>query len=146
VALPRAHNRIVARIVARILRDGMPEADVFDTAKHIDGRLPTSLIGLTAQVTGAVDLAAHRSLAARDLLRGDTCALPSGEAVADLLGVAPLTAAELGWPRPGGTPLWFHALREAEHRGGGDRLGPARRSCHGPAGPSGLRGDGNRDE
>jgi hypothetical protein len=25
---------------------------------------------------------------------------------------------------PDGTPLWFYVLKEAEHRGGGDRLGP----------------------
>jgi hypothetical protein len=29
---------------------------------------------------------------------------------------------EQAWPH--GTPLWFYILKEAEHRGGGDRLGP----------------------
>ncbi len=85
-------------------------------AKRLDGRLAASLIGLPEQVTGAVDDAAYRSLAVRDLLRGETTGLPSGEAVARLLGVAPLTADELGQTWPHGTPLWFYILKEAEHR------------------------------
>jgi hypothetical protein len=93
-------------------------------AKRLDGRLPASLIGLPEQVTGAVDTAAYRSLAVRDLLRGETTGLPSGEAVARLLGTEPLTADELDQTWPHGTPLWFYILKEAEHRGGGDRLGP----------------------
>jgi hypothetical protein len=93
-------------------------------AKRVDGRLAASLIGLPEQVTGAVDTAAYRSLAVRDLLRGDTTGLPSGEAVARLVGVPPLTAEEVETAWPGGTPLWFYVLKEAEHRAGGDRLGP----------------------
>ena len=93
-------------------------------AKRLDGRLATSLIGLPEQVTGAVGTAAYRSLAVRDLLRGETTRLPSGEAIAALIGADPLTAGELGHPWPNGTPLWFYILKEAEHRGGGDRLGP----------------------
>jgi Animal haem peroxidase len=93
-------------------------------AKRLDGRLAASLIGLPEQVTGAVDSDAYRSLAVRDLLRGRTTGLPSGEAVARLLGVAPLTADELEHAWPDGSPLWFYILKEAEHRGRGDRLGP----------------------
>ncbi|MET7747528.1 peroxidase family protein [Micromonospora sp. NPDC005367] len=93
-------------------------------AKRLDGRLAAGLIGLPQQLTGAVDVAAYRSLAVRDLLRGETTRLPSGEAIARLLDVAPLTARELGQTWPHGTPLWFYILKEAEHRGNGDRLGP----------------------
>ena len=93
-------------------------------AKRLDGRLAASLIGLPDQVTGAVDAAAYHSLAARDLLRGGTTGLPSGEAVAWLIGATPLTVEELGHAWPDGTPLWLYILKEAEHRGGGDRLGP----------------------
>jgi hypothetical protein len=94
-------------------------------AKRLDGRLAGSLIGLPEQVTGAVETAAYRSLAVRDLLRGETTKLPSGEAVAQAMGVPPLTADELGHPWPDGTPLWFYILKEAEQRGNaGDRLGP----------------------
>nr|WP_221381384.1 peroxidase family protein [Actinoplanes polyasparticus] len=87
-------------------------------AKRLDGRLARSLIGLPEQVTGVVDTSAYRSLAVRDLLRGETTRLPSGEAVARLMGLEPLDVTE-DWPH--GTPLWFYILKEAEH---GDRLGP----------------------
>src|SRR2546423_1679450 len=90
-------------------------------AKRIDGRLPASLIALPEQVTGAVDAAPHRSLAVRDLLRGESTGLPSGESVARRIGVTPLTAEERSWPH--GTPLWIYILDEARHLGG-DRLGP----------------------
>lgn len=93
-------------------------------AKRLDGRLAASLIGLPEQVTGAVDNNSYRSLAVRDLLRGETTGLPSGEAIARLIGAAPLTSDELEQAWPDGTPLWFYILKEAEHRGGGDRLGP----------------------
>jgi heme peroxidase len=107
-------------------------AQVFDLAGHppaqrakrLDGRIAASLIRLPEQVTGAVDAAAHHSLAARDLLRGETTRLPSGEVVAGLIGAPPLTDDELERTWPHGTPLWFYILKEAEHRGGGDRLGP----------------------
>jgi hypothetical protein len=92
--------------------------------KRIDGRLAGSLIGLPEQLTGTVDDDAHRSLAVRDLLRGPITRLPSGEAVARHMGVAPLSADEVAQIWPQGTPLWFYILKEAEHRGSGDRLGP----------------------
>ena len=93
-------------------------------AKRLDGRLAGSLIGLPEQVTGAIDTDAYHSLAVRDLLRGGTTGLPSGEDVARLIGVAPLNAEEVGPTWPDGTPLWFYILKEAEHRECGDRLGP----------------------
>ncbi|WUJ70472.1 hypothetical protein OG809_35915 [Kribbella soli] len=96
---------------------GRPRAQ---RAKRLDGRLASSLIGLPERITGAVDESAYRSLAVRDLLRGDTTGLPSGEQVAELLGVPPLT--EDTWA--GGTPLWFYILKESEHLGNGNRLGP----------------------
>ncbi|WP_250030778.1 peroxidase family protein [Paractinoplanes maris] len=108
-------------------------AQVFDVpgrppaqrAKRLDGRLAGSLIGLPEQVTGAVATTAYRSLAVRDLLRGETTRLPSGEAVARLLGVQPLGPDQLGADWPHGTPLWFYILKESEHLGDkGDRLGP----------------------
>ena len=58
------------------------------------------------------------------VLHGETTGLPSGETVARLVGAAPLTDDELGQNWPHGTPLWFYILKEAEHRGAGDRLGP----------------------
>jgi hypothetical protein len=94
-------------------------------AKKIDGRLATSLIRLPVEITGVVEVEAYHSLAVRDLQRGQGVGLPSGEAVAGLLGVEPLTPAETGlgaagWD--GETPLWYYVLKEAEVREDGDRL------------------------
>jgi hypothetical protein len=74
-----------------------------------------------------VDVEAYRSLAVRDLQRGQAIGLASGEAVARAIGEEPLSEDEVGlrargWE--GGTPLWYYLLREAAVRGGGDRLGP----------------------
>jgi hypothetical protein len=96
-------------------------------AKRIDGRLAASLIRLPAAVTGADPGDDYASLAIRDLQRGQGVGLPSGEALAHRLGVEPLTPQEVGLDPAGWrleTPLWFYLLKEAEHRGGGERLGP----------------------
>jgi hypothetical protein len=104
---------------------GQPPAQ---RAKKIDGRLVASLIALPVALTGETDEEAYRSLAVRDLERGEGVGLPSGEAVARAMGETPLTADEVGaaesagWP--GETPLWYYILREADVRSGGDRLGP----------------------
>jgi hypothetical protein len=47
--------------------------------------------------------------------------------VARRMGVEPLAPEEVGLGAAGWyeeTPLWFYLLKEAEHRGGGERLGP----------------------
>jgi hypothetical protein len=78
-------------------------------------------------------------LARRNLLRGLALGLPSGQATASFLGLAPMTAAQLTAGLPanevallisnGGllmkrTPLWYYALREAAVMQQGDQLGP----------------------
>jgi len=87
-----------------------------------------------------------RRLAVRNLLRGYRLAIPTGQAVARSLGIAPLRRDQLLTPEPGfplppftpspvddalvdggfleDTPLWFYVLREAEVLEGGERLGP----------------------
>jgi Animal haem peroxidase len=95
-------------------------------AKPIDGQLPRSLIELPAAITGAVDDEAYRSLATRDLERGQSTALPSGESVARHIGADVLSDNEVGlsahgWQ--GETPLWLYILRESAAREEGDRLG-----------------------
>lgn len=95
-------------------------------AKPIDGRLPRSLIELPEVITGEVDVAAYRSLATRDLERGQGTGLPSGEAVAELMGADVLSEEELGLRQhgwEGETPLWLYILRESSARQDGDRLG-----------------------
>jgi hypothetical protein len=102
----------------------VPGRPTAQRAKPIDGQLPTSLIRLPESITGVVEVSAYRSLAARDLQRGMGTGLPSGEAVADAIGIPPLTrqALALGdWHDE--TPLWLYILREAAVQSGGDHLG-----------------------
>jgi hypothetical protein len=85
-----------------------------------------ALIDLPTTIVGETDDADLRSLACRDLQRGRALDLPSGEAVARVMGVPPLTADECGLRDPGlhgETPLWFYIVKEAEVRTGGARLG-----------------------
>ncbi|HET7093334.1 MAG TPA: peroxidase family protein [Thermomicrobiales bacterium] len=96
-------------------------------AKPIDGRLPRSLMALPQAITGDVEDDAYRSLAARDLERGQGTGLPSGEAVARFIGADLLDADEIGLREHGWrgeTPLWLYCARESWARHGGDRLGP----------------------
>jgi Animal haem peroxidase len=95
--------------------------------KKIDGKLVRALIELPVAVTGECEIEDYHSLAVRDLQRGQGVGLPSGESVARHMGIAPLTAeqvgiASTGWR--GETPLWYYILREAEVCTGGDDLGP----------------------
>lgn len=102
---------------------GRPRAQ---RAKPIDGQLPRSLIQLPEAISGAVDDDAYRSLATRDLVRGEGTGLPSGEAVARLIGAVVLNEDELGLRRhgwTGETPLWLYILRESFACHDGDRLG-----------------------
>lgn len=72
-------------------------------------------------------------LAVRNLLRGSRLGLPSGQDVADLMGLPKLTAAELTSGPQGPvvtangfvnqTPLWYYILKEAEVQAGGNHLG-----------------------
>jgi hypothetical protein len=97
--------------------------------RRMDARLVHTLIELPDSVVGQTEVPEHHSLAVRDLLRGHALSLPSGEAVAEAMGVEPLTEDELGltslgigWR--GETPLWYYVLREADMREDGQRLGP----------------------
>jgi Animal haem peroxidase len=96
-------------------------------AKLIDGRLARSLIELPVAITGEVELGAYHSLAGRDLARGNAYGLPSGEAVAEAMGEAPLGDDPLGLRAAGWwgeTPLWLYFLAESARRGRGEQLGP----------------------
>jgi hypothetical protein len=105
----------------------VPGAPPAQRAKRIDGRLPSSLIQLPVEISGAAAGDDYASLATRDLQRGQAVGLPSGEAVARLLGAEPLTPEELGLAEHGWTaetPLWVYVMREADVLHEGDRLGP----------------------
>jgi hypothetical protein len=114
------------RIVDWSLLFDVPGRATAQRSKVMDGTLPDALIKLPLAITGAVDANAYRSLAARDLVRGQRTGLPSGEAVARLMGIPPLSVAEVGLRDRGWlveTPLWFYILRESAVRQGGNRLG-----------------------
>ena len=75
------------------------------------------------------------NLAFRNLKRGVNLGLPSGQAVATKMRIKnPLTPDEIASGPDGqvarakglhtATPLWYYILKEAEVRGGGERLGP----------------------
>jgi len=96
-------------------------------AKRIDMRLARALIELPPEVSGVSRGDGHSSLAVRDLVRGRTVGLASGEAIARAMGIDPLDAeavglAPLGWRDE--TPLWLYVLREADVLCDGERLGP----------------------
>jgi len=95
-------------------------------AKRIDSRLPAALIALPTQISGSEPGTDYASLANRDLQRGQSVGLASGEAVARHLGEPPLTPAEVGLAEhgwTGETPLWLYILKEAEVLHSGERLG-----------------------
>jgi hypothetical protein len=104
-----------------------PGAATTQRCKKIDGKLVRALIELPVAVTGECEIEDYHSLAVRDLQRGQGVGLPSGESVARHMGIARLTAeqvgiASTGWR--GETPLWYYILREADVCTGGDHLGP----------------------
>jgi nucleoid-associated protein YgaU len=111
-------------------------------ARRLDTRLATTedralfrLTNLEGQPETPPDAA---RLAVRNLLRGYRLRLPTGQAVAGLLGVPALTkddilaaagsTEQVSALEAGGfvsrTPLWYYILAEAAHHHGGDRLGP----------------------
>lgn len=104
-----------------------PSATTAQRSKRIDGKLVRALIQLPTAITGKCAIEDDHSLSARDLQRGQNVGVPSGEAVAHHMGIAPLSAQEIGitpanWQ--GETPLWYYILREADAYTDGDRLGP----------------------
>lgn len=84
-------------------------------SRRIDARLSRGLFDLPGFPQ------AESSLAFRNLKRGEALGLPSGQDVAQLVGVKPLSGKQLGAPQP--TPLWFYVLKESGLKGG-QRLGP----------------------
>ncbi|WP_338202343.1 hypothetical protein [Candidatus Nephthysia bennettiae] len=115
------------RVVDWSLLFDLPGEPAASRARPIDGGLPNALLNLPVAITGELDDVAYESLAVRDLQRGVATGLPSGEAIARLVGEEPLRADQIGlgdsgWS--GETPLWYYVLKEAEAREDGERLGP----------------------
>lgn len=95
-------------------------------SRRLVASLTHALMDLPEQIVGHTEIPEHHSLAVRDLQRGAALSLPSGEAVARVIGAEPLSADEggLGEGWIGETPLWYYILKEAEVRAGGEHLGP----------------------
>ena len=99
-------------------------------ARKIDTRIADPLTDLI--IPGKVD-SPPASLTVRNLLRGSRLGLGSGQDIAGLMGITPLTAAELTTGHAGQavgdngfkdqTPLWFYILKEAEVQENGERMG-----------------------
>ncbi len=95
-------------------------------SKRIDTRIAHALIDLPESVVGVTSIPEEHSIAYRDLERGRALDLPSGEALARVMGVEPLRKEELGldsFHMQGETPLWYYILKEAEVRHNGEYLG-----------------------
>jgi hypothetical protein len=100
-------------------------ADPPQASRRIRPELVPALMRLPEALVGQTSRPEFSSLAARDLYRGHSVALPSGEAIARALGISPCTAAELKtrhatWSE---TPLWLYVLAEAEAQHNGEYLG-----------------------
>ncbi|HYO63726.1 MAG TPA: heme peroxidase family protein [Pyrinomonadaceae bacterium] len=114
-------------------------------ARRIDTKLVEPLFELRDLEGNPIQPPDGGRLAVRNLLRGYRLRMPTGQAVARVVGVPALTPAELTAvaaavpPAPGEesqlavmrdsvflrrTPLWYYVLAEGAARGGGNRLGP----------------------
>ncbi len=91
--------------------------------KKIDTTLSTVLFNLLGQSPGT-----PTSLAARNLLRGLTMEVPSGQRVAQAMQLPELAPSDLADLQHlhlhQRTPLWFYILREAAVTANGEHLGP----------------------
>ena len=102
----------------------------FRPNKKIDGKLSTPLMLLPGSRGPAPGLPSDgiQSLASRNLMRHVNFGIPSGQAIARVMGVRALTPAQLSELAPFGmdrsTPLWYYILKEAEVLEDGVRMGP----------------------
>ena len=102
-----------------------PDSAAAQKSMRISEKMQAPIIRLPVEITGTMPDQTYRSLAARDLCRGLSTALPSGEDAARALGVSPLSSEEIGAPvSDDGTPLFYYILREAAVLTDGNRLGP----------------------
>jgi hypothetical protein len=103
-----------------------PDAPVPQPSRLIRPHMTHELLQLPTLLVGHVARPEVSSLAYRDLQRSRSVDMPSGEAVARVMGLTPLSTAELGFDRAGWTgetPLWLYILKEAELEHAGRYLG-----------------------
>ena len=98
--------------------------------KKIDTTISSVLFTLPVPAIAPHTQTAPTVLPQRNLLRQLTWSLPSGQAIAQAMGVPPLTAADLSdigsvyAPFATSTPLWYYILAEAKIATDGLTLGP----------------------
>ena len=98
--------------------------------KKIDATISSVLFTLPVPAIAPRTQTSPTVLPQRNLLRQLTWSLPSGQAVARAMGVAPLGASDLAdvgavyAPFSTSTPLWYYALAEAKAASDGLTLGP----------------------
>ena len=98
--------------------------------KKVDTAISSVMFSLPGPAIAPHTQTAPTVLPQRNLLRQLTWGLPSGQAIAKLMGVAPLAVADLtdiaSVHRPFGTstPLWYYLLAEAKTATDGLHLGP----------------------
>lgn len=96
---------------------------VAQPSKQVDARIVLPLGNLPAKVAGGGLVS---NLAERNLRRGKSLGLPSGQQVAAFIGATVLGNAELGLTDPellDEAPLWFYILKEGQIQDQGRRLG-----------------------
>jgi len=104
----------------------------FRPNKRIDTKLSTPLFLLPGSPPGptapGLPTDGVQSLASRNLIRHVNFGIPSGQAIARVMGAQVLTPAQLAELAPfkmdQSTPLWYYILKEAEVLEQGLRLGP----------------------
>jgi heme peroxidase len=97
--------------------------------KLIDARISSPLFLLPVQTIAGFQAGQPISLPQRNLLRGVTWSLPSGQRIAREIGAEPLLRSELpqfpsDFHLNSSTPLWPYCLQEGLVRAGGHTLGP----------------------
>ncbi len=98
--------------------------------KRIDTKLSSPLMHLLGSrgPTPGMPSDGIQSLASRNLMRHVNFGIPSGQAIARVMGAQVLTSAQLAELAPFGmdqsTPLWYYILKEAEVLEQGLRMGP----------------------
>ena len=96
--------------------------------KRIDTKISTPLLRLPLSAIASGD--APTALPQRNLLRHITWSIPSGQSIAQAMGIQPLWAEhfpelqQIGHGLPASTPLWYYILKEAAVVEGGQQLGP----------------------
>ena len=94
--------------------------------KRIDTKISSPLMNLPLATIPSQD--PPTALPQRNLLRHITWSIPSGQAIAQAIGIQPLWAEnfpelqQFGHGLPSSTPLWYYILKEAEVLAGGLRL------------------------